>query len=188
MLQTRTAKIRIFPDPEESSLLLDTMKAYTDACNFVSELVSSQELALNSYRIHDAAYRICRTRFSLPAQMTQSVIRTVVASYKSLRTNQKEHPEKFKKRKKIVPKFCSLQLDLVRGRDYSLLWNKEHTERVFSVNTLNGRIRVPFRSDAMDWAFAEEARMGTARLVYKHGKFCLHIPVTVEVPDPPEPD
>ena len=28
--------------------------------------------------------------------------------------------------------------------------------------------------------------MGTAKLVYKHGKFFLHIPVTVEIPDPPE--
>ncbi|MBR4928554.1 MAG: transposase, partial [Oscillospiraceae bacterium] len=92
-----------------------------------------------------------------------------------------------KHQKKIVPKFCSTQLDLVRGRDYSLLWNKEHTERVFSLHTLKGRIKVPFRSDAMDWAFAEEAKMGTARLVLRKGKFYLHIPVTVEVPDPPEP-
>ncbi|MBR4798618.1 MAG: transposase, partial [Oscillospiraceae bacterium] len=92
-----------------------------------------------------------------------------------------------KHQKKIVPKFCSTQLDLVRGRDYSLLWNKEHTERVFSLNTLKGRIKVPFRSDAMKWAFADGAKMGTAKLVFRKGKFYLHIPVTVEVPDPPEP-
>ena len=118
--------------------------------------------------------------------MAQSVIRTVTASYRSLRTSRKEHPERFRKKGDIVPKFRSPQLDLVRGRDYSLLWNREHTERVFSINTLKGRIKAAFFAEAMDWAFAEGARMGTAKLVYKHEKFFLHIPVTVEIPDPPE--
>ena len=165
MLQTRTAKLRIFPDDEQSVLLRETMSAYTSACNYV------------------------RLRFSLPSQMAQSVIRTVFASMKAIESNMRSHPEKFRKKKerKIVPQFNSPQLDLVRGRDYSLLWNKEHTGKVFSLNTLRGRIKVPFRSDAMDWAFADGAKMGTAKLVHRKGKFYLHIPVTVEVPDPPDP-
>ena len=186
MLQTRTAKIRICPDPDDSALLLDTMRAYTDACSFVSDVASSQTVVPDRYRLHDAVYRQVRSCFSLPSQMAQSVIRTVTASYRSLRTSRKEHPERFRKKRDIVPKFRSPQLDLVRGRDYSLLWNREHTERVFSINTLKGRIKAAFFAEAMDWAFAEGARMGTAKLVYKHGKFFLHIPVTVEIPDPPE--
>ena len=192
MLQTRTAKLRIFPDEEQSVLLLDTMRAYTSACNFVSDLISSDKVKADRYRVHDAGYRDIRFRFSLPSQMAQSVIRTVFASLKSLESNMSSHPDKFRKKngkqqKKIVPKFRSPQLDLVRGRDYSLLWNKERTQRVFSLNTLQGRIKVPFRADAMDWAFAEGAKMGTAKVVFRKGKFYLHIPVTVEVPDPPEP-
>ena len=186
LLQTRTAKIRICPDPDDSALLLDTMRAYTDACSFVSDVASSQTVVPDRYRLHDAVYRQVRYRFSLPSQMAQSVIRTVTASYRTLRTSRKEHPERFRKKRDIVPKFRSPQLDLVRGRDYSLLWNREHTERVFSINTLKGRIKAAFFAEAMDWAFAEGARMGTAKLVYKHGKFYLHIPVTVEIPDPPE--
>ena len=186
LLQTRTAKIRICPDPDDSALLLDTMRTYTDACSFVSDVASSQTVVPDRYRLHDAVYRQVRSRFSLPSQMAQSVIRTVTASYRSLRTSRKEHPERFRKKRDIVPKFRSPQLDLVRGRDYSLLWNREHTERVFSINTLKGRIKAAFFAEAMDWAFAEGARMGTAKLVYKHGKFFLHIPVTVEIPDPPE--
>ena len=186
LLQTRTAKIRICPDPDDSALLLDTMRAYTDACSFVSEVASSPTIVPDRYRLHDAVYRQVRYRFSLPSQMAQSVIRTVTASYRSLRTSRKEHPERFRKKRDIVPKFRSPQLDLVRGRDYSLLWNREHTERVFSINTLKGRIKAAFFAEAMDWAFAEGARMGTAKLVYKHGKFFLHISVTVEIPDPPE--
>ena len=186
LLQTRTAKIRICPDPDDSALLLDTMRAYTDACSFVSDVASSQTVFPDRYRLHDVVYRQVRSRFSLSSQMAQSVIRTVTASYRSLRTSRKEHPERFRKKRDIVPKFRSPQLDLVRGRDYSLLWNREHTERVFSINTLKGRIKAAFFAEAMDWAFAEGARMGTAKLVYKHGKFFLHIPVTVEIPDPPE--
>ncbi|MBQ5342492.1 MAG: hypothetical protein J6Z24_03440, partial [Oscillospiraceae bacterium] len=91
---------------------------------------------------------------------------------KTIESNMRSHPEKFRKKngkqqKKIVPKFRSPQLDLVRGRDYSLLWNKERTQKVFSLNTLQGRIKVPFRSDAMDWAFADGAKMGTAKLVLR---------------------
>ena len=186
LLQTRTAKIRICPDPDDSALLLDTMRAYTDACSFVSDVASSPTVFSDRYRLHDAVYRQVRSCFSLPSQMAQSVIRTVTASYRSLRTSRKEHPERFRKKGDIVPKFRSPQLDLVRGRDYSILWNREHTERVFSINTLKGRIKAAFFAEAMDWAFAEGARMGTAKLVYKHGKFFLHIPVTVEIPDPPE--
>ena len=189
MLQTRTAKLRIFPDDEQSVLLRETMSAYTSACNYVSDLIGTGKVKADRCRLHDATYRQCRLRFSLPSQMAQSVIRTVFASMKAIESNMRSHPEKFRKKKerKIVPQFRSTQLDLVRGRDYSLLWNKEHTDRVFSLNTLRGRIKVPFRSDAMDWAFADGAKMGTAKLVFRKGKFYLHIPVTVEVPDPPDP-
>ena len=189
MLQTRTAKLHIFPDDEQSVLLRETMSVYTSACNYVSDLIGTGKVKADRYRLHDATYRQCRLRFSLPSQMAQSVIRTVFASMKAIESNMRSHPEKFRKKKerKIVPQFNSPQLDLVRGRDYSLLWNKERTQRVFSLHTLNGRIKVRFRSDAMDWAFVDGTKMGTAKLVFRKGKFYLHIPVTVEVPDPPDP-
>ena len=192
MLQTRTAKLRIFPDEEQSVLLLDTLRAYTSACNYVSDLIGSEKVKADRYRVHDAGYREIRFRFSLPSQMAQSVIRTVFTSMKTIESNMRSHPDKFRKKngkqqKKILPKFRSPQMDLVRGRDYSLLWNKERTERMFSLNTLKGRIKVPFRSDAMNGAFSVGAKMGTAKVVLRKGKFYLHIPVTVEVPDPPEP-
>ena len=43
-----------------------------------------------------------------------------------------------------------------------------------------------FRADAMEWAFADGAKFGTAKLVFKHDKFFLHVPVTIEVPDAPD--
>ena len=59
LLQTRTAKLRIFPDEEQSGLLLDTMRAYTSACNFVSDLIGSEKVKADRYRVHDAGYREC---------------------------------------------------------------------------------------------------------------------------------
>ena len=192
--QTLTAKILINPDEQYHQLLLDTMKTYADACSYAAERIVSEKIPVNQYLIHKAFYYDMRSRFGLPSQMTQSVIRTVNGAFLSIQTNQKEHPESFKKKKKqeaegkedkpIVPVFRSPQLSLVWNRDYSIVWNKGKTERLFSINTLKGRIKVRFTARAMEWAFAEGARFGTAKLVYQHGKFFLHIPVTVEVPDP----
>ena len=191
MQQSLTAKMQILPDPQDLHLLLDTMRAYADACTFVAERLFSEHIPLSIKDIHKAVYRDCRSGYRLSSQMAESVIRSVVGSVRSIRTNLERYPHKFKKLKKkggeIIPQFRKPQLSLVWNRDYSIVWNREHTERLFSVNTLNGRIKVPFRCDAMEWAFAEGAKFGTAQLVYKHGKFFLHVPVTLEIDGPPKP-
>lgn len=67
--------------------------------------------------------------------MAQSVLRTVIAKYKTILTNQKEW---------IQPVFKVPEVDLVWNRDYSL------TKDVFSVNTLEGRTKVMFVSTGME--------------------------------------
>ena len=195
MQQILTAKFRILPDEQYHQLLHDTMRSYSDACSYVSGRVAAEKIPVNEHKIRGRCYEDIRNEFHLPSQMTQSVIKNVVTAYKSVRTNQERYPEKFKKKKKreaegkedepIIPVFRSPQLSLVWNRDYSIVWNKGKTERLFSVNTLNGRIKVRFFMKAMEWAFAEGARFGSAQLVYKHGKFFLHVAVTVEMPDLP---
>ena len=56
---------------------------------------------------------------------------------------------------------------------YSL--NRDRT--LFSVNTLQGRIKVLFHVEGVDI----DGRFGTAKLVCRHGKFFLHVPVTKEI-------
>ena len=195
MQQILTAKIRILPDDQYHQLLHETMRTYSDACSYVSRRIAAEKIPVNEYAVRGLCYEDIRNIFHLPSQMTQSVIKTVVTAYKSVRTNQERYPDKFKKKKKqkaegqeakpIVPVFRSSQLSLVWNRDYSIVWNKEKTERLFSVNTLKGRIKVRFFMKAMEWAFGEGTRFGTAQLVYKHGKFFLHVSVTVEMPEPP---
>ena len=187
MQQTLTAKLQILPDERQRQILLLTMRTYADACSYTAQRIHTEDIPLSTCRIHQAVYRDLRESFGLRSQMAESVIKTVAASCKAIRTSQKEHPEKFRKDKRrsgsVVPVFRKPQLDLVWNRDYSLL--QKNGDRLFSVNTLEGRIKLPFRADAMKWAFAEGAKFGTAKLVFRHGKFFLHVPVTLETEDPP---
>ena len=187
MQQVLTIKLKILPDEAGKKLLEETMAAYSRACSFVAERIAEDHLPLNRCSIHKAVYRSCREQFSLPSQMSASVIRTVTASFRSIKTSKERHPSRFSKKKRnslTVPRFRVPQVSLVWNRDYSLMWDKSHTQRLFSVNTLAGRIRVPFRADAFGWAFEKGVVFGTAKLVCRHGKYYLHIPVTVVHADP----
>ena len=167
MEQTLTAKFQIMVSDEQKELLYSTMKAFADACSYVAEHVFRTRDLAAAHIQKDMYYEI-RARFGMRAQMAQSCIRTVRAAYKAIKTSQ---------HKWIMPRFRAPQLDLVWNRDYTLNKDKDR----FSVNTLTGRIRVPFYSKGMDIHLADGCVYGTAKLVYKHGKFFLHIPVTREV-------
>ena len=70
----------------------------------------------------------------------------------------------------------SVLYDLVWNRDYSLTQNR------FSINTLNGRVKLSYFADGMSKYFDHTIyKFGTAKLVNKHGKYYLHIPVTYDV-------
>ena len=99
--------------------------------------------------------------------MTQSVFKTVIARYKTILENQNEW---------IKPIFRKPQYDLVWNRDYSLVAN------CFSVNTINGRLKLSYFDKGMSQYFDHSIyKFGTAKLVCKKGKYFLHIPVTYDV-------
>ncbi len=163
MEQTLTAKLKILPTPSEDELLMDTMRTYSEACNYVSDYVfSTHDTNLRS--LNRELYHAIRQKYSLPSQMAQSVLCTVVGRYKAILTSEKQW---------IRPQFRTPQLDLVWNRDYSLVSGRT----LFSVNTLKGRIKVGFCSCGVNL----DGRFGTARLVYRHGKFFLHIPITNDI-------
>lgn len=167
MEQTITAKLQIVVKPSDIRVLCDTMRFYSAACNYVSEYVYRTH-NLRREAVHKELYHQVRRLFNIKSQMTGSCIRTVIAKYKTILENQKEW---------IKPVFRRPQLDLVWNRDYSLNTDKE----LFSVNTLEGRIKVPFYKNGYEQYFTEGCRFGTAKLVYKHGKFFLHVPITYEI-------
>lgn len=163
---TITAKVQIFATDTDKVLLNKTMSVYCDACNYVSDYVFRTH-DLKQFSLNKILYSTLREKFSLKSQMAQSVFKTVIARYKTILENQNEW---------IKPSFKKPQYDLVWNRDYSL------TQNCFSVNTLNGRVKLPYFAEGMSkYSNHSIYKFGTAKLVNKHGKYYLHIPVTYEV-------
>ena len=163
---TVTAKIQISVNTDSKFLLDETMSAYSDACNFVSDYVFRTH-DLKQFSLNKVLYSTLREKFGLKSQMAQSVFKTVIARYKAILESQNEW---------IQPSFKKPQYDLVWNRDYSL------TQNCFSVNTLNGRVKLPYFSEGMSKYFNHDIyKFGTAKLVNKHGKYFLHIPVTYDI-------
>ena len=163
---TVTAKIQISVDTDSKVLLDETMSVYSDACNFVSDYVFHTH-DLKQFSLNKVLYSTLREKFELKSQMAQSVVKTVIARYKTILENQKEW---------IQPSFKKPQYDLVWNRDYSL------TQNYFSINTLNGRVKLPYFAEGMSKYFDHTVyKFGTAKLVNKHGKYFLHIPVSYDI-------
>ena len=163
---TITAKVQIIVTDADKTLLEETMSAYCAACNYVSDYVFKTH-NLSQVQLNKALYYDLREKYSLKAQMAQSVLKTVIARYKTILEAEN---------KWIKPAFKKPQYDLVWNRDYSL------TGEYFSVNTLSGRIKLAYHSEGMEKYFDYTIyKFGTAKLVNKHGKYYLHIPVTYDV-------
>jgi putative transposase len=163
---TITAKIQISVTVNDKALLNETMSVYSNACNYVSDYVFRTH-DLKQFSLNKVLYSILREKFGLKSQMAQSVFKTVIARYKTILKNES---------KWIKPSFKKPQYDLVWNRDYSL------TQNCFSVNTLKGRIKLPYFTEGMSKYFDHTIyKFGTAKLVNKHGKYFLHIPVTYNV-------
>ena len=86
MEQVLTAKVRIYASAEEAQLLLDSMRAYSRACDYVSDYIyATHDLTQVSVQKH--AYSELREMYDLPSQMACNAVRTVIGSYKTNKTN-----------------------------------------------------------------------------------------------------
>lgn len=167
MTLTLTAKIKLLPTDEQIQLLQVTSAAYKRGCNFVSQVIHETKL-VNQFKLHPLTYIPLRTECGLKSQMAQSVLKTTIARYKSLISNKQDWS---------LIKFKLPEYDLVYNRDYAL------TNECFSVNTLDGRVKVSYISKPFEAYFDGSWSFGTAKLVNKHGKWFLHIPFSKEVPE-----
>ena len=161
-LSTITAKIQIYVSDAEQISLATTITAYQQACNWLSTRVYETKI-LNQVKLNELYYRDLREQFGLKSQMAQSVMKTLIARYKSAKSNGHEWN---------LVHFKLPEYDLVWNRDYSL------SENCFSVNTLNGRLKFRFEKQGMKRYFDGTWKFGTAKLVHKQSKWFLHIPVT----------
>jgi putative transposase len=165
---TLTAKIKIKPTKEQSSLFVQTLEAYRNGCNYVSTRCYQKNIFQASL-LHKETYQPLRTRFYLRSQMAQSVLKTVLARYKAIKSSG---------HKIVQVQFKKAEYDLVWNRDYSLV------KGLFSVNTLQGRVKVDYEAQGMNRYLDGSWQFGTAKLIFKHQKWFLHIPMTKEIAEP----
>ncbi|MGK9327147.1 transposase, partial [Aerococcus urinaeequi] len=69
---------------------------FLNACNFVSTYIFDHDFELGQTTLHNALYHQIRQDFGLQSQMAQSVMRTVIARYKTVKTQFKQKPKRYK--------------------------------------------------------------------------------------------
>ena len=166
---TITAKIKIIPTEEQIECLKYTYKQILLANNDISKFVFDNQ-EFNRNNINKAMYYSLRDKYFLKSQMAQSCMKSVIAKYQSAKSN----GHKFS-----LISFKKNEYDLVWNRDYSLNFDKQ----IFSVNSIEGRLKIPFEIKFNEKYFDGSWSFGTAKLVNKFNKFFLHIPMTKEIND-----
>jgi len=180
-----TAKLKLFPTPEQFIQLRRTQLAYRDALNYVSRYSFAHGKKSNQQWLQRETYDEIRLRFHLPSQMACNVPRQVGATYKGLWTKVKQNAEarkagRTKKRYKGLdeaPKYVSPTLTYNYHRDYSL-----KSRHQVSILTLSGRVIVSYAGYDKHIALIQHrASIGAAKLWYDKPKKQFYLLVSLEV-------
>ena len=187
----KTIKLQLYPTIEQIGLFRETQNVFTDACNFVSEYVFENNFELNQRNLHDTLYQVLRSQFNLQSQMAQSVIKTVIARYKTVNTNMKQKPYQFRDMNTGIKhrvrrdiywlkqpiRFKSKVAVLVRNRNYSLLKTGK-----YSIATQQGRIKVTCDKSNLDYLQQfNDYKLGEAELLERRDKWYLYISASKEI-------
>lgn len=159
--------VKLEPTPEQSILLLTTMQAFADACNYLAGVAFASGSA-NKYRLQEEAYQSVRVHFGLSAQMACLAISKTCEAFKRDRT----------KRPKFRPR-GAMPFD-------SRVMSWKGLGRV-SLLTLSGRIVVPIRFGAYQEARLDK-RQGQADLIFREGQWFLSVTVDAPEADPLDPE
>lgn len=190
-MQGLSLKLKIYPSSEDEEKFFQMSEQYRQACNFISEKYFKSNFTLTKRQLNDKYYYLIRETFGLKAQQAQSVIKTVLARYKSVNTQMSNNPcriyDKYTKKVFFYYKtlehlqkpimFKSLQSDLVYNRDFR--FNKNG----LVITTLGKLVHVEYDINYFNKYLTKEWKIGTAKLVYKpyNKNWYLHISVTKEI-------
>lgn len=186
-------KLRIHPDTEQVVLLQNLTERYKQACNFVSQYVFDHGFNLDYQELQKELYPKIRFVYGLKAQMTISVLKTVVARYKAVQEQLHQNPYVYKDeqgKKHYIQRtlewlvypicFKRPQADLVRSRDYCFTAQ----QKLLSLNTLEARVKVTFDMPKVFQQYFDGTwKFGTGKIVYSNHNWYFHIPMTKQVPD-----
>ena len=186
-------------DDETAQAFSNTMCKYRDACNFISQYIFEHAFELKQSKLNKALYHDLRDKFELKSQMAQSAIKTVIARYKTVKTQLFQHPFCYDTGKKDGKgrgiwaqiyrdltwlwqpiNFKRPQLDLQRGRDWSYL----SATNQLSLNTLNGRRKVDFVCKGFEQYLDQTKwKLGSLKMLQLRGKWYIHLSATTAIPE-----
>lgn len=198
MEQSITIKVKLkLVDSTISDSFKQTMEQYRQACNYISQYIFDHGFVLGQNKLSRELYRDIRQLFRLKAQMAQSAIRTVVARYRTVKTQLSQNPYRYNSGEKdsrghTIWKFAKRdlmwlwkpiyfkrpQVDLQRNRDWSILRNGK-----MSLNTINKRVKVVPVCHGFDQYMDGTWKFGMAKLLHIGNKWMLYISATKELPD-----
>ena len=77
----QTLMIKLSTNPKQYQSLLETMKRFNEACNYISQLAFENHTA-SQVKLHHLAYYYLREHYGLSAQMAVRVVGKVVEQYR----------------------------------------------------------------------------------------------------------
>lgn len=190
---TLTAKLNIYPTDEQIQQLKKSMDAYARACDWISQKAFEIEIMMNAYDLHKKLYQDIRKNFGLKSQMAITAIRTVTAKYKAVNSQLKDSPMVWTDKETGTKFYCNrnvywLQnpirfkapcLELQRTRDWCFKSNG-----TVSLNTLFGRIEVPYTSKGFEKYFTDEYTLGAGKVIKSNNRWYFYVSVTKKIAEP----
>ncbi|HYT36019.1 MAG TPA: transposase [Ktedonobacteraceae bacterium] len=187
----RTVKIQLHPTLEQAQALTETLEQFTVAFNQVCAY-GWQHGEKNGVKLHHGTYY--QTKSTCPTLVSDLLIQARVKATEAVKSaltwkkkHEDAHPKKVEKalkRGKPAPKFkpvtcpqstmCPVRYNV---HTYSLNWD---TQRV-RVSTTQGKMSIPFTVPHYHIQYIG-SKVATADLVFRTGKFWLH--VVVDIPEP----
>jgi len=157
----QTMLLKLAPTEDQHHALLETMRAFNAAVNYVADIAFVDKTA-NKFELQKVVYGELRTTYKLPAQLA---IRAISKA-----------SEAYKRDKSIKPSFRA---------EGSIVYDPRVMAfkglSTVSLITLSGRVLVPFIVGGYQQARMDRIK-GQADLLYRRGTF--YLAVTLEVPEP----
>jgi len=145
---------------------MDTLKAFRDACNYISKIAFETRI-FNPVVLHHMTYRDTRQKFNLPANLAIRARDRVAKAYKQ--------------RKRRLLKFTKLSMDLDE-RLFRLIYKPDGIYA--SVSTVQKRVKPPLDIGKYQRKLLEDTKPTHAVLVYRDKTFFLHVTINKIIPEP----
>ena len=89
-----TAQIKVLTSEEDHAALVETMRVFNLACQFISEY-AFEHLTFNNRSLREILYYEVRERFCLPSQLTDRAFAKVASAYRTSLANLEKRQAKF---------------------------------------------------------------------------------------------